>query len=277
MNWIIAALALSGAVLHAHPSAEHRLEELEEHLKETPGDVEMRISYATQLRKMKRYDDAEKALLTVETLSPGHQAAELERAQIAYYRNDDVKVAESLAVALTKAHPRYADAWGFLAQLQRKAEKTDDAIDSYRRYIALTPQYRAGDFTDLANLLIKRNGTNDREEAVQVLDQGIGKVGHLTGLHLMAADVEISLNRYEAAARRFDQLAARFRPRPDWAKRKGDIYMLAERYQDAADAYDSAIAIIRSMPKERQEGKEVIDLIAILTDAKKAAAAKAAQ
>jgi len=250
------------------------LEELEEHLKETPGDVDLRISYATQLRKMKRYDEAERALLTVETLSPGHQAAELERAQIAYYRNDDVKVAESLAIALTHAHPRYAKAWEFLAQLQRKAEKTDEAIDSYRRYIALTDQYRAGDFTDLASLLVKRKGENDREEAVQVLDQGIEKVGDLTGLHLMAVDVEISLKRYEAAARRFDRLAARFRPRPDWAKRKGDIYMMAERYQDASNAYDSAIAIIRSMPKERQEGQEVKAFVATLTEAKQAAAAK---
>lgn len=274
-NWLMAALALAGAALSAHPSPEHQLDELEAHLRENSGDAAMRISYATQLRKMNRFDEAEKALNTAELLSPGLPAAKLERAQIAYYRNNEVDVAESLAKALVNEHPRFAEGWDFLAQLQRKSDQPGEAIDSYRRYLALTTEYRAGDFTDLAALLSNRNEPGDKDEAIQVLDQGISKVGDLTGIHLMAADLEVSLQRYEAAARRFDKLAARFRPRPDWAKRKGDIYLEAGRYAEASNAYDSAIAMIGAMPKERQEGAEVKNLVANLNAAKRSAAEKA--
>lgn len=275
--WLVAALAITmaGAVLRAHPSPEHRLEEIEEHLRDNSADPAMRISYAAQLRKMERFDEADKALNTVDLIAPGLPAARLERAQIAYARHEDVEVAESLGKALVTEHPRFAEGWGFLAQLQRKAEKTDEAIDSFRRYIALTSEYRAGDFTDLATLLSKRNEPGDKEEAIQVLDQGVAKVGDLTGLHLMAADLEVSLKRHEAAARRFDKLAARFRPRPDWAKRKGDIYLDAGRYGEASQAYDSAIAIIQAMPKQRREGAEVKKMVVTLTAARNSAAEKA--
>lgn len=271
LPWLIAALALPGAALFAHPSPEHKIEELEQHLRDTPGDVELRISYASQLRKMQRFDDAENALRTVDLVSPAHPGVSLERAQIAYYRGNDVMVAESLAQALLRKHPRYAEGWNFLGQLQRKAGRIDDAIDSGRRYLALTKEYRAGDFTDLATLLSNRNGEGDKEEAVQVLDQGLAKVGELAGMHLMAAGIEASLQRYEAASRRFDKLAARYRPRPDWSRQKGEILVRAGRYQEAATAFDSALAMIQSMPPERQEDPEVRKLILTLKDAKQLA------
>ncbi len=253
---ILAALALSGAALSAHPSNEHKAEELEQHIKEEPGNPDLRVLYAAQLRKMERYDEAERQLLAVEAISKEHPGAALERARIAYYRNSDTLVARSMADQLVKSHPRYAPGWDFLGQLQRKAGQTDGAIDSFRRYIALTDEYRVGDFTDLATLLSDRSGTGDKDEAIQVIDQGITKVGELAGMHLMAANIEVSLERYEAAARRFDKLAAKYRPKPDWSRRKGEVLMKAGRYREAASAFDAAIAMIEAMPASRRSDPE---------------------
>jgi cytochrome c-type biogenesis protein CcmH/NrfG len=264
MRCLIAALAMPGAALFAHPSAEHKVDELEQHIRQEPDNIDLRVLYASQLRKMDRYDDAEKALLTIEVLSPDHPGAILERAQIAYYRNGDVVVAESLAQQLLKRHPRYAPAWDFLGQLQRKLNNNDEAIDSFRRYIALTGEYRVGDFTDLATLLSDRNGPGDKDEAIQVIDQGVAKVGDLAGMHLMASNIEASLGRYEAAARRFDKLAARYRPKPDWSRQKGEVLMKAGRYKEAITAFDSAIAMIKALPDSRKNDPEVTKQIGSL-------------
>lgn len=260
----LAAALVMGAAATAHPSPEHKIEELESHLRESPSDPEMRIAYAAQLRKMDRFGDAEKQLLLVETLAPDHPGAALERARIAYYRNGDTAVAASLAEGLLKRHSRHAPAWDFLGQLRKKEGKTDEAIECYRRYIALSKELRAGDFTDLASMLSARGNPGDKEEAIEVLDQGVEKVGELAGIHLMASEIERSIGRHEAASRRFDKLAARYRPRPEWSRRKGEILLEAGRNQEAASSFDAALAMVRAMPPKRRADPEVRKLEAAL-------------
>lgn len=252
----ITALALAGAVLHAHPDPRESLEEIEQKLQKHPEDASLHIARATILRGVREYAGAAQALDAAEQLSPGSPDVALGRAMLVRERGDLGK-ARSLTDALVKAHPRYADGWEFLASLQAKAGDRDGAINSLQKQLAFSDHFHADGFTTCASLLEQRGKPGDKEEAIRVLNQGIAKLGSLTGLHLMAAEIEVSIGRYDAALKHFDILTARFRPRPEWAVKRAEILIRAGRKKEAAAAYDSAVAILDALPSERRASPEV--------------------
>ncbi|MEO8444212.1 MAG: tetratricopeptide repeat protein, partial [Gammaproteobacteria bacterium] len=91
-------------------------------------------------------------------------------------------------------------------------------------------------------------GDAHRVPALQVVEGGISRQGPLLTLQLKAADIELSLGQYDAALRRFEQLAAQSPRKERWQLRRGDVLRSAGRPQEARAAYLAAMASIESLP-----------------------------
>lgn len=98
----------------------------------------------------------------------------------------------------------------------------------------------------------KRGETTDATEAITVLDQGLAKLGVLTGLHQKAIQLEVALGHYDSALRRVDVMTARFRPSVAFSLQRADILESAGRFKEAAASCDSALALLDIMPTWRK-------------------------
>lgn len=254
---ILAVLLLSGTGLQAHPDASENIQELDKQLVANPLNVSLHVAKASVLRGIEEFGEASKALDVAEKLDPTSPEVALGRAQLLLATGNE-RGARMMADAIVKAHPRFPNGWEFLASLQQKAGERDGAIDSLRKHLAFAERFHADDFTGCASLLESRGKPGDKEDAVRMLDEGIAKLGCMTGLHIMAANLETSLGRYNAALSHYDVLAARFRPRPEWAVARAEILLQANRPKDAAAAYDAAVAMLDALPADRRVGPEVV-------------------
>ena len=80
------------------------------------------------------------------------------------------------------------------------------------------------------------------------VETGISRLGPLLTLQLKAADIELSLGRYDAALRRYEQLASLSPRKERWHLVRGDTLSSAGRPQEARAAYLAAMASIDSLP-----------------------------
>jgi tetratricopeptide (TPR) repeat protein len=91
-------------------------------------------------------------------------------------------------------------------------------------------------------------GEAQRAQALQVVESGISRLGPLLTLELKAADIELSLGQYDAALRRFEQLASLSPRKERWHLMRGDTLSRAGRPQEARAAYLAAMASLDSLP-----------------------------
>jgi tetratricopeptide (TPR) repeat protein len=93
-----------------------------------------------------------------------------------------------------------------------------------------------------------------RAEAVQALDAGMDRIGHVVSLEMPAIDLEVELGRYDAALARLDRLTRDASvPNPLWIARRGDVLERAGRATEARAEYAKALALIDARAATRAQ------------------------
>ena len=241
------------ALASAHPDPRHTLEQLDEHLAASPDDAAILQQKTDILLSTGNPELAGPVVAKLLSLGPEDPQNLLLDARLAI-ANQDSATALAKANALVATHPKFAAGWDFLAGLHFDAGRRDEAITAKRRFLELEPHPGPSDVMSCAAWLRDRGQTGDAAAAITLLDQGLTRMGCLTGLHNMAIEIELRLGRYDASLRRIDALAARFRPSVDLSLRRADILEQAGRYQEAAAACDSALALLDVLPPSRKKG-----------------------
>jgi len=234
--------------LGAHPDARHTLEELEEHLAIAPADQTLLRRKAELLLSNGEPQAAGPViakLLALETDAPENLLLEA-RVLLALGDQDQ---ALAKANTLVASYPAYSRAWALLSHILEKSGNRDGAITAQRRFLDLAAKPGATEVMTCAAWLRERAGKGDAEAAVEVLDDGLEKIGCLSGLHLMAIEIERGLGRFDHSLKRIDLLAARFRPTVDLALLRATILESSGRPAEAATACDSALAILDARPQ----------------------------
>ncbi len=84
------------------------------------------------------------------------------------------------------------------------------------------------------------------------------------GLEQSAIEIDLSLRQWDSALRRLDILTARFRPSSDLSVQRAEILTQAGRFQEAASAYDAAIAILQASPSANRSPEQLNERLAVL-------------
>lgn len=95
------------------------------------------------------------------------------------------------------------------------------------------------------------------DEAIRVLDRGLEQLRQPVTLQLYAIDLELGKKRYDAALARLDQIASRSPRKETWLIRRGEILELADRREEAEQAYRQALSAIDSLPAGRRGNRAV--------------------
>lgn len=233
--------------LSAHPDPSHTLEQLEEHLTKTPDDQELLRQKADLFLSTNHPELARPVVDRLLALDPKKPENLLLDVRVCRAKKDTAT--RRKAAELVRAHPKFAPGWLFLAHVEEDKGHRTEAIAAMHQAIDLSAKPSPTDVLTCAGWLEKRG---DKTEAVAILDQGLAKLGVLTGLHQKAIEIEVPLGHYDSALRRLDAMTARFRPSVALSLQRADILESAGRYKEAAASCDNALALLDVMPAAKK-------------------------
>ena len=100
----------------------------------------------------------------------------------------------------------------------------------------------------------------EKQNALQVLREGIVHLGALGVFELKAAELEVDLGMYDAALARIDQLLSQAQRKDFWLTRRADILLKAGRDEEAQQTYEQAYEALQGLPPRLQNLPVSIEL-----------------
>jgi tetratricopeptide (TPR) repeat protein len=155
-----------------------------------------------------------------------------------------------------------ARALGQLGQSDASVVDYTQAIDHLTRLGAPNPDY----YLERAQASASR-GLKHVGEALAGLEEGIATLGPLAVLQLYAIELELKLERVDAAIARLDFLVAQTNRRESMLVQLGEILELAGRTDAARAAYEQAASAISALPPRHRTTRATVELEAHLRDA----------
>lgn len=253
-----ALLVVAGPLAIAHPDPREALQAIDEHLASSPDDPQLILNKVDVYLGIGDITRAQQAIDQAQTLNPktpglGYYQA---RVLLGLRRLDQTDNARKRLEKFLIDEPGHADAWRLLSKLRSDAGDFDAAIDAASHVLLIDPkQLSPDDYTKAAALQLHLHQTGADDQAITFLNQGLARFGCLKGLQYMACDIEARLGRHDAALQRLAALSARFHPQVEFEIKRAELLVAAGRPKEAVQAYDNAVAILDSYPKERQSSE----------------------
>ena len=155
--------------------------------------------------------------------------------------------------------PEHRQALLTSARIHVKLEDYLAAVANYDQFLRLQNKAKPTHYLERAQALINA-GPEHIEAALAGIDAGLDKLGQIVTLQLHAIDLELKLNRVDAALERLERISAQSARKEKWLFRKGEILTKGGRDQEARQAYDLALQSITALPKSRREAKAIREL-----------------
>jgi tetratricopeptide (TPR) repeat protein len=95
------------------------------------------------------------------------------------------------------------------------------------------------------------------ERAVSGLDEGLERLGEPVTLQLLAIDLELKLERHDAAIARLEKIAAKSARKESWTIRKAEILESAGRPSEALSTFQQTLTEINSLNSNHRGSRAV--------------------
>jgi tetratricopeptide (TPR) repeat protein len=133
------------------------------------------------------------------------------------------------------------------ARVREALQQPIAAAADYSAVIALAARPGPEPYLERARVLIVA-GERHWEEALAGLEQGRERLGSLLALELAALELELRLERVDAALQRLERATAHFARQEHWLVRRAEILLSAGRSDEAYTAYAEALERIQDLP-----------------------------
>lgn len=156
---------------------------------------------------------------------------------------------------------KYPDHGGALASRARALvllKEHTAALADYRAALIKMPNAEPDLVQEVVEALISQQ---QNEEAADILEVHLKRLGNSPGLIMKAMDLEVALGRYDAALTRVDVLQ-QTAPRPEpWMAKRASLLTQAGRIRDSQAAWQALISHIQALPN-LERGAHAMQLIA---------------
>ena len=156
-------------------------------------------------------------------------------------------------------HPQHTQAWACRARTLAMLGRHAEAIAGFREALQRSPQPEPDLYVECAAALTAQGNA---KAAVQVLDEGLAKLGAIPSLALRAIDIDLAMQNFEAALVRVE-LIRQHAPRPEpWMAKRASVLAQAGRLQDSHAAWQALVAHLAKLPEPERRSHAMSKLMA---------------
>jgi tetratricopeptide (TPR) repeat protein len=220
---------------------------LTEELVRQPGNADLLLQRGERYRShgdlVSARTDLEAALASNPSLQPA-------RLRLALVARDQDRLDEALALLDTTLA---AESTNLLARATRadvrlRAGRPAEAIPDFDRVLADSSHPRPELYIARARAVLSAD-TNALSRALDGLNEGIGRLGPVPALQMLALELEERSGKVESALRRLDTLMAGMERKERWLMRRGDVLRNADRGKEAMVEYRRALKALDALPE----------------------------
>lgn len=185
---------------------------------------------------------------------------DLDRAQLSFEAGEFLRALDFIDLYLLR-HASNHEALLIRARSYRALGQYQPSVESYRQALADLSGFEGSPMPEwyiefAATWLL----AGEKQNALQVLQQGIAQLGALGVFQVKAAELEVDLGLYDSALARIDQLLSQAQRKDLWLTRRADILSKAGRDEEAQRTYEQAYAALQDLPPRLQNLPVSIEL-----------------
>ena len=240
---MLAALAVLGATaVRAHPGASARIDDLTHRIEAQPERQDLYILRGAEFARGGAWESAAADFGTARELG-GPDAVGFEAGRL-HYRKGEYREAHAQFSAYLRHRPDSPRATLHRARAAARMGEVESALADYRRYFRVAKDIHPGDFVAAAKLLAASGGV---EDALDLLDTGLERLGPNAQLQRHAVDLETRMGRPERAVARWRRLEPALGRSPAWQVTLAEIHLAADEPRQARAWLDSADARLSAL------------------------------
>ncbi len=232
-----------------HGTQHHLMEVVDEKIKSSPEDAGLWYQRAILHLEHEDTGQAISDLEKAEYLSPGKLPTYLLKAQ-ALTLEGKLTDAKSAIDAQILRFPEQSRGYALRARILLKTGAPQNGLMDYRIALAKSPAAEP-DLIHEVSTAMAANGAV--EEAIEVLDAGIQRLGAIPSLTIKLLETEVQVGRYDAALSRvnkFQQSASR--PEP-WMAKRAELLGQAHRIEESRASWQALVTHLRNLPVNERD------------------------
>jgi tetratricopeptide (TPR) repeat protein len=244
---LLAFLGLPG-VLQAHGDLHEQIEAIAARIEKDPDNAELYLKRGELHRAHREWAAAQADFDRAANRSPSLDTVDLARGLLWMDMGDWAQAEKALGNFLA-SHPDHAAALAAHGRVLVRMGRHKEGAVEFTRALAVKPLPEL--YLERARALVK-DDTANLKNAVDGLNEGLAKLGHVVTLQLLALDFEVQMQDYTAALARLDAITLRSPRKEAWLARRGDLLHQAGRDPEAQVAWKAALAAIAQLPPHRR-------------------------
>lgn len=245
------------ATAHAHGAYHEEIQRTDEQIAENPrdGSLWFRRGYLNVLHG--EWQTALSDLERADRVEPNKYATDWLRGQ-ALASGNKLDAAKVVLDDFITKYPLHGGALADRARVLIKLGQLEAALADYRDALKKTANPEPDLVQEVANALVS---ANLHEEAADLIDNHLKRLGHSPGLITLALDLEIKLGRYDAALSRVDAMQKTAPRAEPWMAKRASVLVQAGRIEESKQAWKSLFDHIQALPN-LERGAHSMQIIA---------------
>jgi predicted Zn-dependent protease len=264
---VLTGALLSCASAWAHPGIDQQIADITARLAEHPDDATLYLRRGELHRIHRDWTAAETDYLKARKLDGKLAEVDLSYGTMKLDAGDPTGARK----ALTRYLKQRPDSVRGRVARARSLVKLGKYLEAVRDYSIAVEKSESGrpqpDYYLEQARALEAAGPAHRDRALAVLDRGLARLSEPVTLQLYAIEIELGLERHDAALARLDRIADRSPRKETWLLRRGEILEQAGRAQEATLAYRGTLEAIDKLPVGRRSNRAVQRLVAQATSA----------
>lgn len=254
---LMALLGVPGPAL-GHGGHADRIAALDTQIETSPGDAILWVDRAAIHLDHADFEAALSDLDRAAELDAGLAEVEAFRGRV-LLRLGRMSQADAALVRALALRPGDVPALLVRARVREALRQPIAAAADYSEVIALAPRPGPEPYLERARVLTAA-GERHWAEALAGLEQGRERLGSLLALELAALELELRLERVDAALQRLERATAHFARQEHWLVRRAEILVRAGRSDEAYASYAKALQRIEDLPAHLRHSAAVESL-----------------
>jgi tetratricopeptide (TPR) repeat protein len=229
---------------HGHGAYHEELQRADEEIAAHPEDGQLwyRRGFLNVLHGA--WESALVDLEKADRLAPGKFATDWLRGQ-ALTTAGQFAAAKAVLNDFIAKHPEHGGALASRARALDKLEEHEAALADFRTALTKTPNPEPELVQEVVEAMIAQK---QNEEAADLLEMHLKRLGSSPGLVMKALELEIVLGRYDAALSRVEAMQ-KAAPRPEpWMAKRASVLAQAGRLNDSSAAWQALFTHIQALP-----------------------------